>query len=87
MTATLYVGNIGWAMTDEGLRDLFVEFGTVVSAQVARHERTGKSCGYGHVQMETEAQAQAAVAARHGSRVGGLSLIVREVFGAPPQGA
>lgn len=85
-TATLYVGNIGWALTDDGLRDLFAGFGAVVSARVARHERTGKSCGFGHVEMATEAQAQAAVAALNRSRVGGLALIVREVFGAPPGG-
>jgi len=79
MTATLYVGNIGWALTDDGLRELFSASGTVVRAQVATHERTGKSCGFGHVEMATEAQAQAAIAALNRTRVGGLALIVREV--------
>lgn len=77
--ATLYVGNLGWALTDDGLRALFAEFGAVLTARVATHERTGKSCGFGHVQMATEAEALAAVAALNRTRVGGLALIVREV--------
>ena len=79
-TTKLYVGNLGREMTDQQLYDLFGRMGTVVSARVLTHARTGKSRGFGHVEMATGAQARRAITSLHRSPVAGLALIVYEAI-------
>lgn len=61
MDNKLYVGNLSFSTTDEDLRDLFAQAGTVVSATVVRHRDTGRSRGFGFVEMETGEEAQKAI--------------------------
>ena len=59
MSKTLYVGNLEWGSTDEELRELFAAFGEVSSAQVIKDKETGRSRGFGFVNMENADQAMA----------------------------
>lgn len=74
----LYVGNLPYSTRDEELRELFVEFGTVASAKVIMDNQTGRSRGFGFVEFDDAAQAQAAIAAMNGREVGGRALAVNE---------
>jgi RNA recognition motif-containing protein len=74
----LYVGNLGWGVTDAQLRELFSPFGAVVSAQVITDRDTGRSKGFGFVEMESDQEAQAAIAGMHGQQVEGRALTVNE---------
>lgn len=79
LTTKLHVGNLGRWMTDRELHDLFAPAGTVVHAHVLTHEQTGRSRGFGHVEMGGEDEAQAAVSQLHRTAIAGLRLIVRPV--------
>ena len=57
----IYVGNLAYSTTDEGLRLLFAEYGTVTSARVCTDRMTGRSRGFGFVEMPNQQEAQAAV--------------------------
>ncbi len=61
MGKKLYVGNLTYGVSDSALEQLFSQFGTVQSAQVIQDRATGRSKGFGFVEMDTEAQAQAAI--------------------------
>jgi RNA recognition motif-containing protein len=74
----LYVGNLTWGVTDTQLQDMFTPFGTVVSAQVIMDRDTGRSKGFGFVEMGTDQEAQAAIAGMHGKQVDGRTLTVNE---------
>src|SRR5204862_4682369 len=74
----LYVGNLGWEVTDTQLQGLFTPYGTVVSAQVIMDRDTGRSKGFGFVEMGTDQEAQAAIAGMHGQQVEGRPLTVNE---------
>lgn len=74
----LYVGNLPYSTRDEELRQLFAEFGTVASARVIMDNQTGRSRGFGFVEFDDPAQAQAAIAAMNGREVGGRALAVNE---------
>ena len=65
MENKLYVGNLSFSATDDDLRDLFAQAGTVVSATVVRHRDTGRSRGFGFVEMETDEGAQKAISMFH----------------------
>ncbi len=78
MGKKLYVGNLGWGVTETQLQELFTPYGTVVSAQVIMDRDTGRSKGFGFVEMGTDEQAQAAIAGMHGQMVDGRSLTVNE---------
>src|SRR6185295_15225164 len=62
MASKLYVGGLAWATTDESLGAAFAPFGKVLSAKVMKDRETGRSRGFGFVEMETEAEADRAVA-------------------------
>ena len=79
LTAKLYVGNIGRWMTEPELRALFSPGGDVLLAHVVTHDLTGKSCGFGYVEMGSDDQARDAVTRLHRLPVSGLPLIVRPV--------
>ena len=78
MGKKLYVGNLAYGVTDSTLEQLFAQFGTVQSAQVIMDRDTGRSKGFGFVEMGSDQEAQAAIAALSGKQVGGRSLTVNE---------
>ncbi len=78
MGKKLYVGNLTYKVTETDLEGLFSEFGTVQSAQVIQDRETGRSKGFGFVEMDTDAQAQAAIQALHDQEHDGRRLTVNE---------
>src|SRR5438552_256659 len=78
MGRKLYVGNLGYGVTDSDLSKMFEAHGTVESAQIIMDRDTGRSKGFGFVEMKTEQEAQAAIAALNGQDSGGRSLTVNE---------
>ncbi len=78
MGKKLYVGNLAYGVTDSDLEQLFQAHGTVQSAQVIMDRDTGRSKGFGFVEMGSDAEAQAAIAALNGKEVDGRSLTVNE---------
>jgi RNA recognition motif-containing protein len=78
MGKKLYVGNLGYGVTDGELEQMFAAHGTVESAQVIMDRDTGRSKGFGFVEMKTDQEAQAAIAALNGKDSGGRALTVNE---------
>ncbi len=78
MGRRLYVGNLSYDTTDDRLREMFEEHGSVTSAQVIMDRDTGRSKGFGFVEMGTDQEAQAAIAALNGQQVDGRALTVNE---------
>src|SRR5580693_9010072 len=78
MGKKLYVGNQTSGVTDRDLSKLFEAFGTVSSAQVIMDRDTNRSKGFGFVEMKTDQEAQAAIAALNGKEVNGRALTVNE---------
>ena len=78
MGKKLYVGNLDYGVTDTALEQMFAAHGTVESAQVIIDRDTGRPKGFGFVEMNTEQEARAAIAALNGAQSGGRSLIVNE---------
>ena len=78
MGLKLYVGNLGYDVTEADLTELFAPHGTVDSAQVIIERDTGRSKGFGFVEMSTNEQAKAAMSALDGKEVGGRALKVNE---------
>lgn len=74
----LYVGNLGYSATDADLQKLFGAHGTVQSAQVINDRDTGRSKGFGFVEMNSSAEAEAAIAALNGKEHDGRALKVNE---------
>jgi len=74
----LYVGNLGYSATDADLQQLFGAHGTVQSAQVINDRDTGRSKGFGFVEMNSSAEAEAAIAALNGKEHDGRALKVNE---------
>jgi RNA recognition motif-containing protein len=72
------VGNLAYGLSDSDLDKLFAEFGTVQSAQVIMDRDTGRSKGFGFVEMGSDAEAQAAIAALNGKELEGRNLTVNE---------
>ncbi len=78
MGRKLYVGNLAYGVSSSDLEQMFAEFGTVQSAQVIVDRDTGRSKGFGFVEMGTDQEAQAAIAAMSGKEVDGRQLTVNE---------
>ncbi len=74
----LYVGNLPYSTHDAELRELFEQKGQVSSAQVVMDRETGRSRGFGFVEMPNDAEAQAAIEALNGQDYGGRPLVVNE---------
>jgi len=74
----LYVGNLSYNVTSQSLEDLFAEFGSVKSAQVVQDRDTGRSKGFGFVEMNDNSQAQAAIQGLNLKEVDGRCLTVNE---------
>ena len=78
MGSKLYVGNLNYDTTASELEQLCSPHGTVQSAQVISDRETGRSKGFGFVQMGSDSEAQAAIAALNGQQVNGRALTVNE---------
>ena len=78
MGKRLYVGNLTYGTNDDTLRQLFEEHGAVTSAQVIMDRDTGRSKGFGFVEMANEQEAQNAITALNGKQVDGRALTVNE---------
>ena len=78
MGKKLYVGNLTYGVTDSALEQMFAAHGTVQSAQVIMDRDTGRSKGFGFVEMGSDQEAQAAIAALNGRSVEGRNLTVNE---------
>ena len=72
----IYVGNISWGLNDQDLENLFAEHGTVTSAKIITDRATGRSRGFGFVEMSDGAEA--AIEALNGTEVDGRELVVNE---------
>jgi hypothetical protein len=74
----LYVGNLPYSVRDEDLQQSFGQFGAVTSAKVMMERDTGRSKGFGFVEMGSDAEAQAAINGMNGQSLGGRSVVVNE---------
>ena len=78
MGRKLYVGNLAYGVSSTDLQTMFEAFGTVQSAQVIMDRDTGRSKGFGFIEMGSDQEAQAAIAGLNGKEVGGRALTVNE---------
>jgi RNA recognition motif-containing protein len=74
----LYVGNLPFSATDEGLREMFAQAGQVESARIITDRDTGRSKGFGFVEMSTEQEASEAIKKFNGTELDGRALTVNE---------
>jgi cold-inducible RNA-binding protein len=86
MGKKLYVGNLPYSVSDSDLQALFAPHGSVQSAQVIMDRDTGRSKGFGFVEMSTDEEAQAAIAAMNGQERDGRALTVNEARPKPEGG-
>lgn len=78
MTTKLFVGSLSWETTDEKLQEFFSQVGTVVSAAVIKDRASGRSKGFGFVEMSSEAEAQEAIQKLNGQTLDGRTIMVSE---------
>ena len=78
MAKNIYVGNLSWETTEQALRELFEAHGAVISARIITDRDTGRSRGFGFVEMEGEDEANAAIEALNGQSIDGRPLTVNE---------
>ncbi|PIU09120.1 MAG: RNA-binding protein [Candidatus Moranbacteria bacterium CG_4_8_14_3_um_filter_34_16] len=78
MAKKLYVGNLSYGMTDASLRELFAQSGTVESATIITDRMSGRSKGFGFVEMSSDKEAQAAIDTFNGKEIDGRKLTVNE---------
>lgn len=74
----IYVGNLAWEMTEDDLRDAFAAFGQVESARIITDRMTGRSRGFGFVEMPDNEEGKAAIADLNGKELKGRNLKVNE---------
>lgn len=78
MTTNIYVGNLSYQTDDRELEDLFAPFGDIASARVITDRETGRSKGFGFVEMPDSAQAEAAITALNDTEIDGRNLRINE---------
>lgn len=78
MGKKIYVGNLSFSMDDQAVADIFAEFGNVESARIITDRDTGRSKGFGFVEMSTDAEAEAAINGLNGREVSGRALNISE---------
>ena len=78
MSMKLYVGNLSFNTTNQDLSDMFGAFGTVESANIVEDRETGRSRGFGFVELSSKAEGEEAIASLNGKEVDGRSLTVNE---------
>jgi RNA recognition motif-containing protein len=74
----LYVGNLAYSVRDDSLQEAFAQFGSVTSAKVMMDRDTGRSKGFGFVEMGSDAEAQAAINGMNGQALEGRAIVVNE---------
>ncbi|MDP3085914.1 MAG: RNA-binding protein, partial [Rubrivivax sp.] len=74
----LYVGNLAYSVRDETLQEAFAQFGTVTSAKVMMDRDTGRSKGFGFVEMSSDPEAQSAINGMNGQALDGRAIVVNE---------
>lgn len=83
MTKTLYVGNLPWSSTESTLAEAFRPYGNVVSSRIITDKETGRSRGFGFVEVADE-DAEKMIEAMNGNEIGGRQIVVNEAK--PKQG-
>jgi cold-inducible RNA-binding protein len=78
VSTKLFVGNLPWTVNDDTLKTAFEPHGNVISAKVINDRQTGRSRGFGFVEMENETEANSAIQALNGSQLKGRNIIVSE---------
>ncbi len=78
MSTKLFVGSLPWSVTDEELQETFEKHGNVVSAKVVTDRNSGRSRGFGFVEMESADDAQKAISTLNDSELGGRNIVVNE---------
>ena len=78
MSTKLFVGSLPWSVNDDKLKEAFEEHGNVVSAKVVMDRTTGRSRGFGFVEMESADDAKKAIKALNDSELGGRNIVVNE---------
>lgn len=78
ISMNIYLGNIAWSMTEDAVEALFAEFGTVSSVKIITDKYSGRSKGFGFVEMDDDAAAQAAIDALNDSEHDGRNLRVNQ---------
>jgi RNA recognition motif-containing protein len=76
MSSNIYVGNLSYEINNESLQELFEEFGEVVSAKVINDRETGRSRGFGFVEMSSDSDADTAIQNLNGKEIKGRSIKV-----------
>lgn len=84
MAKKLYVGNLAYNTTEDGLRNLFSQFGTVVSAKIIFDRDTGNSKGFGFIELESDEEVAAAIAGINGRDFDGRQIRVNEAMEKAP---
>jgi RNA recognition motif-containing protein len=74
----LYVGNLSWTMTEDDLRNLFEQYGTVNSLKIVKDRETGRSKGFGFVEMENDTEAQNALSSLYDKEILGRKIVINE---------
>ena len=83
MAKKLYVGNLSYNTTEDGLRNFFAGYGSVVSVKIIFDRETGNSKGFGFIEMGTDEEANAAIAGTNGAEFDGRQLRVNEAMDKP----
>jgi RNA recognition motif-containing protein len=83
MAKKLYVGNLSYNTTEDGLRGLFSAYGTVASSKIIFERETGNSKGFGFIEMSSDEEATAAIAGTNGQEYEGRQLRVNEAIDKP----
>jgi RNA recognition motif-containing protein len=78
MGKKLYVGNLTYSVSDDSLQQYFSEFGTITSAKIIMDRDSGRSKGFGFVEMSSDAEAQAAISGMNGKVIDGRGMTVNE---------
>lgn len=74
----IYVGNLSWSMSDEDLNSLFTQYGSVSSAKILKDKMSGRSKGFGFVEMENDEEAKAAIEGLNEQEIQGRKIVVNE---------
>ncbi len=83
----IYVGNLPWSTTEESLKNLFAEYGSVDTARIITDRNSGRSKGFGFVEMNSDSEAKEAIEALNGKEVDGRALRVNEARPAGDSGS
>lgn len=87
MGAKLYVGNLSYSVTEERLQQHFAQYGSVISARIITDKLSGRSKGFGFVEMSSDQEAEKAISALNGTDFDGRNIVVNEARPQAPRAA